>query len=156
MREELANREITGHCLCGQVRYRARRAPERVGHCHCDMCRRASGAIAFTLAVFERYDVQWEGNLKHYRSSDAASRGFCAECGSPMTYEPHGRPGKILISVGSLDEPDRVPAEFSIFTSEQIPWLKLDQHLAQFHGWYEPNSSAATSESCRRCSRSRC
>ena len=131
------NREITGHCLCGQVRYRALRAPERVGHCHCDMCRRASGAVAFTLAVFERDDVQWEGNLKRYRSSATVSRGFCAECGSPLTYEPATRPTKVLISVGSMDDPDQVPAEFNIFTREKISWLQLDEHLERFPGWKE-------------------
>ena len=128
---------LTGRCLCGQTRYRATKAPERVGHCHCDMCRRASGAVALTLAVFERDAVEWEGSLKHYRSSQTASRGFCSRCGSPLTYEPDNRPTKILISVGSMDKPERTPAEFSIFTNEKIAWLRLDEHLDQHPQWID-------------------
>ena len=127
--------DITGRCLCGQVRYRARAAPERVGHCHCYMCRRASGAVAFTLAVFERDTVEWEGTVKQYRSSATVSRGFCPECGSPLTYEPTNRPTKVLISIGTMDAPNEMPAEFNIFTRERIEWLRLDEHLEQFPGW---------------------
>ena len=128
------NTYVTGQCLCGQVRYRAARAPERAGHCHCDMCRRASGAVAFTLAVFERDDIEWHGTVKHYQSSATAKRGFCAECGSALTYEPTKRPSKVMISIGTMDNPEQVPAEFNIFTRERISWLRLDEHLEDFSG----------------------
>lgn len=128
---------ITGRCLCGQVCYQTNGPPERVGHCHCDMCRRASGAVAFTLAVFDRDQVQWQGQLKHYQSSKTASRGFCAQCGTPLTYEPINRPTKVLISLGSMDEPDKTPAEFSLFTREKIKWLHLDEDLIQYPGWVD-------------------
>ena len=101
------------------------------------MCRRASGAIAFTLAVFKRDQVHWQGQLTHYRSSDTASRGFCAKCGTPLTYEPTKRATEVLISVGSMDNPDMAPAGFSIFAREKISWVKLDEHLVQYPAWVD-------------------
>ena len=40
-----------GGCLCGAVRYREAAAPGAVGHCHCTMRRKASGAPVVTWAV---------------------------------------------------------------------------------------------------------
>lgn len=34
---------VTGACLCGAVRFEADRPPRRITHCHCSMCRRATG-----------------------------------------------------------------------------------------------------------------
>lgn len=39
---------LEGGCLCGAVRYRVTGKPYHVTHCHCSMCRRASGAPLVT------------------------------------------------------------------------------------------------------------
>ena len=41
-----------GGCLCGDIRYRATSEPEFVTHCHCQMCRKHSGALFATDAGF--------------------------------------------------------------------------------------------------------
>ncbi|MCH7570537.1 MAG: GFA family protein, partial [Deltaproteobacteria bacterium] len=69
--------EITGGCLCGDVRFYASGPPRRVTHCHCDMCRRAVGAVVATFATFKSSRVDWRGQLARYDSSDRAWRGFC-------------------------------------------------------------------------------
>jgi hypothetical protein len=47
------NRSIEGGCLCGAVRYRAWGNAYGITHCHCQTCRRASGAPFVTWAGFD-------------------------------------------------------------------------------------------------------
>ena len=44
---------IEGGCLCGAVRYRAFWPAYGITHCHCQTCRRASGAPFVTWAGFD-------------------------------------------------------------------------------------------------------
>jgi hypothetical protein len=41
-----------------------------------------------------------------FRSSDEVERGFCRDCGTPLTFHYIGRP-RISVSMGSLDEPEK-------------------------------------------------
>jgi hypothetical protein len=72
------------------------------------MCQKAFGSFFAPLAGVppEHFEVT-RGTLSIFRSSDAAERGFCDKCGTPLTFHYVGRP-RISISIGSLDEPERV------------------------------------------------
>ena len=130
---------LTGRCLCGSVRYRAVGLPLRVSHCHCEQCRRASGGVALTFASFEADKVTFEGiPLKRVRSTDFASREFCPECGSPITFRFDARPHSVSVTVGTLDDPEKTPATRHNFTSEKIPWVELDPHLPGKSRWWTP------------------
>ena len=48
----MAHVEHTGRCLCGAIRYRAGGAPKWIANCHCDSCRRVTGAPLTTYAGF--------------------------------------------------------------------------------------------------------
>ena len=122
--------EWTGGCLCGDVRYRASQDPEWVGSCHCTMCRKMSGAAFSTYAVFSRESFEWtKGAPAHYRSSEPTSRGFCARCGSTLSWE---KTEKFGVMVGSLDRPEDVQPEDHNCTGTWLPWLKMDDNLPRF------------------------
>ena len=86
---------IAGSCLCGRVRFEASRPPRRVTHCHCDMCRRATGAVAGTFAAFESDAVRWIGEPARYDSSERAWRGFSIgnreDAAAWMEQQPYSR-----------------------------------------------------------------
>lgn len=126
---------IEGGCLCGKIRYRANTAPTHVSHCHCDMCRRATGAVAFTAACFDRTAVTWEGAPARYDSSDIAYREFCPDCGSTLTFNFRENLDRIYIAVGSLDKPDDFPAEHHSWLNDKIAWLHLDDDLPGSPEW---------------------
>ncbi len=77
--------EWTGGCLCGAVRYRTEAEPLWIAHCHCAMCRKATGAAFGTYAGFPAGSVEWtEGEPTLYRSSSEVERGFCSKCGGTL------------------------------------------------------------------------
>ena len=56
-------------------------------------------------------DLVWtKGEPGIFRSSEAVERGFCRDCGTPLTYRYLER-DRIRVSIGSLDEPGRVQPE---------------------------------------------
>lgn len=129
---------VTGACLCGATRFRADVAPRRVTHCHCGMCRRATGAAVATFATFESDRVRWLGEPARYDSSDRGWRGFCATCGSSVCFGYKPRPERIYVAVGILDEPDAFPAGFHDHRAAAVSWLHVDEHLPDAPGATRP------------------
>jgi hypothetical protein len=120
---------IGGACLCGAIRFEADGPPRRVTHCHCSMCRRASGAVAGTFAAFATDQVRWLAEPARYDSSDVAWRGFCPTCGSSVCFGYKPRPERTYIALGIFDDPDAFPAQFHDYRADQLGWLHLDDDL---------------------------
>ena len=130
---------ITGGCLCGEVRYRARSDALWVAHCHCRWCQQASGAAFLTYLGFRTEDLEWvEGAPTIYKSSAEVERGFCARCGSTLTFARPGR-GEIGVFAGGLDDAHDLKAAFHMFTDHQFAWLHLDDGLPR-HGRFPPSA----------------
>ena len=93
----------SGGCQCGAMRFRASRFG-RSSICHCRMCQKAFGGIFGALVT--AHDLEWtRGNPRRFASSNKVRRGFCAECGTPLTFETGG---PIEIAVGAFDDPNVV------------------------------------------------
>lgn len=91
---------ITGGCQCGAVRYRIGRLG-RPTICHCRMCQKAFGG--FFAPLVTAHGMEWtRGGPTHFQSSDKIRRGFCADCGTPLTYEAEDG---LEIAIGTLDTP---------------------------------------------------
>lgn len=91
---------ITGGCQCGAVRYRIGRLG-RPTICHCRMCQKAFGG--FFAPLVTAHEVEWtRGAPAHFQSSDKIRRGFCAACGTPLSYEADDG---LEIAIGTLDVP---------------------------------------------------
>lgn len=122
-----------GGCLCSSVRWRASAAPMRVVHCHCEMCRRSSGAAFITAAAFPAAAVQWvEEQPTWYQSSAEASRGFCARCGSWLSWR---RGEEVWLTVGTFDQPEAVAPGEHHMAEAQLSWARqLDDGLPRHTG----------------------
>jgi hypothetical protein len=72
------------------------------------MCQKAFGSFYAPLVSVRDAKLIWtRGEPKKFQSSNAAARGFCANCGTPLTYEA---PDGIAIAIGAFDDPtDIVP-----------------------------------------------
>ncbi|MGH8176336.1 MAG: GFA family protein [Steroidobacter sp.] len=128
-----------GGCLCGDIRYRATKAPLRGVICHCPMCRKHSGAPALAFVHFPSDAFTW---LAHeptrFRSSEFAERGFCPRCGSTLSMHEDVLHDRVQICVGTLDAPDNVRIDDHVWTQHRIAWFDVKDDLQRF-----PQSSAA-------------
>jgi len=122
--------KTTGGCLCGAVRYEADARPDHASYCHCSMCRRATGApvAAFARLPSAGFRVT-KGAITHYRSSAVAVRGFCAQCGSPLTFQYDAYPAYVAVAIGSLDRPELAAPERHWNFEDRMPWLELSDSL---------------------------
>ena len=98
-------RTMTGGCQCGSVRYSVEVTDDDAYLCHCRMCQRATGGVFAALKQVPREAVRWTTREPDSRaSSEIARRGFCAACGTPLTYEGNGS-DQLDLTVGSFDDP---------------------------------------------------
>ena len=128
--------EATGGCLCGAVRYRVTGPPQSTSLCHCYSCRRSTGGPSLAWAIFTEEAVQiTQGMLAVHRSSPGVERGFCASCGTSLTYRRENRPGLFDVTTASLDDPEAFPPTKEIWVEEKLAWMATNPalpHFAQF------------------------
>lgn len=117
---------MTGGCQCGRVRFRAEIADDEAYLCHCRMCQRATGGVSIAFKGVPRAAVTWTTQEPdRYRSSPIARRGFCRECGTPLTFEFADPESQTMdLTVGSFDEPGRFrPVSHFAIESWHPAWL---------------------------------
>ncbi len=117
------NRSIyTGGCQCGRVRYEAEGPLDRASICYCRMCQKASGAPFMAFVRFPANHVVWPTPPATFFSSGEVQRGFCRECGTPLTYR-NVQGSSISVTLNSLDDPGSVTPEACFFSDQKAAWL---------------------------------
>lgn len=115
---------LTGGCQCGAVRYRIESGVSHNHFCHCRMCQKATGGVFAALAGAPKSKVVFEGPLSIFESSTVADRGFCAACGTPLTFA-YKDSDWMNVTIGSLDDPEAAPLEMHWGAEGRIGWLEL-------------------------------
>lgn len=126
-----------GGCLCGAVRYRLSAAPLASMHCHCDNCRKASGAAMLTWLTVNEADLEWlSGEPLRYRYESEhypapVERWFCGDCGSQLAWHCIDD-GTLDLTAGGLDDPDLIEPQRHVFARGRVRWLRTDDELPSF------------------------
>lgn len=129
-----------GQCLCGNVRFATSGEPMVSAFCHCPSCRRASGAPVVAWAMFKRDQVTFAGaEPKVNESSPGVRRGFCADCGTPVSFEADYIPGLIDLTVESFDSPAGLEPQMHIWHGKARGWL-LDAAQLPTHDELPPGA----------------
>lgn len=109
--------ELNGKCLCGAVGLTATTRKPAVVACHCDMCRRwASGPFMSVSCL--TVDFAGAQSVGRIRSSDAAERGFCTQCGSNLYYRRSGS-DVYQIAAGLFEETSGLGLSLQLFVDEK-------------------------------------
>ncbi len=115
--------ELTGGWQCGAVRYRLTARPTGESVCHCRMCQKASGGPFMAFAGVRAAELVWTGGTpKLFASSAIAERGFCGDCGTPLSYRIHER-DRVSVTIGSLDRPSDVTPRMQYGLESKVAWL---------------------------------
>ncbi len=132
--------DLSGGCFCDAVRFRIAGAPLAVSHCHCRDCRRATGAPVMTWITLNSGDVTYTtGAPRIYARAEGVERGFCAACGTTLSYRHRDHPEEIDIAAAALDDPAVVTPQDHVWIGSKIPWLTINDglpRLEQAH-WQE-------------------
>lgn len=130
---DAAEEIFRGGCRCGAVRYEAQGPATHLCFCHCESCRRATGVPGVPWATFEvaRFKLT-KGALTDYQSSLEAARGFCAHCGTSLTYRHKSRALQIDVTSASLDDPERLAPKAHIWMQDRLSWEIPGDSLPRF------------------------
>lgn len=121
-----------GQCLCGAVSFEAAETGD-FGVCHCAQCRRWLGSAMFGVTVPEpAMRIDGAENIRSRRSSDWATRSFCAACGSSLWYrfdKGADGAGDYEVPVGLLDDANGLNLKREIFADQKPDcWALAGDH----------------------------
>lgn len=113
---------LTGGCACGQLTFKVRGRPKRVGLCHCLTCRKISGSAFNAFAVFPADQVTVSGESHGWEASPGSPRDrFCPRCGSQVFQWDGG--DEIELKLGAFDRTDLFTPTYETWTKRRESWL---------------------------------
>ncbi|MDT6940458.1 GFA family protein [Brucella pseudogrignonensis] len=111
----------SGGCQCGAVRFHVEGALGSASICHCRMCQKAFGNFYAPLVSLGEAKLIWmRDEPKRFQSSNHVKRGFCAECGTPLTYEA---PDGVALSIGAFDAPEEIEPTVQWGVEVKLPYV---------------------------------
>jgi len=130
---------IQGSCLCGAVRFEITGAAGPFELCHCNRCRKSSGAAALPMLRVLRRDFRFVAGEDRIRTYDApilyrppAYRwSFCERCGSPAPTLPE-QGDSLEIPAGLFDDDPRLRPDKHIFVELVPDWDRIEDDLPQY------------------------
>ena len=131
---------VTGACHCGEIKFRARVDPTRVGICHCTDCQIFSGS-AFRVSVlvdgvdFELLDGRPATYEKTAESGARRELMFCGTCGTHLYGRTPGA-GRDFYSVRGepLAERGQLRPVVQIWCQSEVDWLGAVSALPRMDG----------------------
>lgn len=133
----------TGGCQCGAVRYALFTPPENAHVCHCRMCQRATGGLFAALAGAPKSKFAWtKGAPAVFASSNLATRAYCRDCGTPLTFSYNQPEARIYVTIGSMDAPERAPIIMQYGIEGRIPWVTFCEDVPTEKTGEDPKAAA--------------
>ena len=120
-------------CLCGAVRFTIDADPMAARTCWCRLCQYLGGGTATANVAFPSDKVSWTGEIRYHESvadsGNVLRRGFCPTCGTPLTSEALSRPHLIFLRVGTLDDPNLMGPQVTIWASQAPDWARFNPDI---------------------------
>jgi hypothetical protein len=121
-----------GGCLCGAVRYQVNGPTLQTSYCHCEDCRKASGAPAAAWTFFRSGTLEWLlGEPKILKHADR-ERSFCGDCGTPLKFYDPSLPDFFEMNTCTFDDPAPHAPTDQCWVHDEIPWTSQLASLPRF------------------------
>ena len=115
----------SGGCQCGAVRFRVDGELGRASICHCRMCQKAFGAFYGPYVSVKVEQVSWtRGEPAYFQSSNKVRRGFCAGCGTQLTFEGTEPDAPWFdLAIGAFDNPRDIRPVVQLGFQGKLPYV---------------------------------
>lgn len=137
-RPPIPNPPHTGGCLCGQVRYALNAHPVGINACHCDDCKKLSGATHLLMLIARRDDFEATGAVARFRKPTDSGRQVdiarCAQCGTRLWHEPLALPAAMFIAAGTLDDTGWAIPTSHIWVEKASPDATMREDAVRIEG----------------------
>jgi hypothetical protein len=128
-----------GACVCGAVRVEIVVPAVWAWHDHSAASRHAQGCAYATYvgAWKSRFRfLEGEESLKRYHDeATGTTRGFCARCGTPVTYERPRSPKIVNLPRALFSQRTGREPRYHMFLSEAADWTYSGEPLAPLKGY---------------------
>jgi hypothetical protein len=122
---------LTGHCLCGEVRFQISEPLVSASYCHCTRCQRRSGAGASVNARLAPGSLQiLEGaeKVREWRPpGEGHVKAFCGECGAGLYSRHPDDPSKMGIRLGTIDGDPGIRPSLRHHTATAAVWEPIPE-----------------------------
>ena len=125
--------------MCGAVRYQLNARPLGLNACHCDDCKKLTGAtnLLMILAARDAFSHQ-RGNVESYRKRADSGREIdivrCETCGTRLWHEPLSAPTLVFIAAGTLDDSRWVVPTSHIWIEKAAPHATMEDDALKVRG----------------------
>ena len=136
----MADLRLTGHCLCGEVRFEITEPLESASYCHCTRCQRRTGTAGSAQARVAPGSLRilaGEELVKAWAPPDGSPKAFCSNCGgalwslNPETGEPRA------VRLGVFDGDPGIRPQYHAYVAYAAPWEPLaDDGLPRYDEAY--------------------
>lgn len=130
---------LTGHCLCGAVRFEISEPLRGAAYCHCTRCQRRTGTAASPSGAPVPGSVHVVAGEELLRAWDPGDGGwlklFCSTCGGHLFSRDPADPGRSGVRLGAIDGDPGVRPTHRQFTDDAAVWEPIpDDGLRRFPG----------------------
>ena len=123
-----------GSCLCGSVTFEVVGELGAPDACHCVQCRKWTGHfLPSTEVPRTALTIDGADNITWYASSEKVRRGFCAQCGASLFFDPFDQKKHnwIGVSMGAFDTPTGAQLALHIFVGEKGDYYDITDGVPQ-------------------------
>lgn len=148
------DRQVSGGCACGNVRFHVAGDPVWTAGCCCRDCARATGSPYVVWVGFPKDSIAYDGAEPTVaETSRGVLRGFCNKCGTSLTYGRHAdydvEEALVYIAASTLDTPDRFPPTEVTWYSQRPQWFELKDTIP-LHDATSPDQSERAYNSAKQ------
>jgi hypothetical protein len=120
---------LTGHCLCGGVRFEITEPPVSASYCHCTRCQRrtGTGASANVRVAPGSYRILAGAELVREWAppDDGHIKAFCGECGSALYSRPQDDERVTGVRLGTIDGDPGIRPSHRHHVATAVAWEEI-------------------------------
>tara|TARA_Y100001970_G_scaffold267452_1_gene357495 strand:- start:1134 stop:1586 length:453 start_codon:yes stop_codon:yes gene_type:complete len=120
-------KELSGSCVCGDVKYQIKDNPLFTQACHCKNCKKSTGSSFVIHTMIFEDDLIVKGKVSSAKLPTGSGKGyrayFCVKCGVYLYCKYNVANGRIAIRSATLEHP--LEPQAHIFIKDKDPWIEI-------------------------------